>query len=94
VSDKPSVVEIQPDAERAAQVARSMRRQVQRAVRNQGRALAGFALVTWTMDGDVRTAVLCAGGLVADPLVATVAQNALNVHQAANCAHKFKVMDE
>lgn len=91
MSDRPA--EIKPDATRAAETLRSLRTSIRHATAYHGRGLAGYALVSWGMDGHVQTAMMCNGGVIGDGLVATLAGNALNVHMASVVAHKVKLVE-
>ena len=77
-----SVTLIDPAQERANGVIAELERRVTEAGAESGPNLAGFALVTWDMRGEMRSAYLAADGPFAPSLVPTAVHDALNRHLA------------
>lgn len=69
-----------------ARVARDVRHRLfsdcRRALQQAGNDLSGFALVTWTRDGDLHSAYDARHGLIGPGLVPTLVADTLNRHQA------------
>lgn len=80
------VVNIAPARERAARVRRMLGRSIKSAINGFGEDIAGFALVTWDMRGNARSAILDRSGPIGASLVPTYVHDALNRHVAVEIA--------
>lgn len=67
---------------KAGGVRRNLFHSCRKALEEAGDDLAGFALVTWTRDGDMHSAYDARHGPIRDALVPTLASDALNRHVA------------
>jgi len=65
-------------------VRRNLFKSCRKALEEAGDGLAGYALVTWTRDGDMHSAYDARHGPIRDALVPTLAGDALNRHVAVN----------
>ena len=63
-------------------VRRNLFKSCRKALEEAGNDLAGYALVTWTRDGDLHSAYDARNGPIRDALVPTLAGDALNRHVA------------
>jgi hypothetical protein len=81
-----NVVDIDLVGDRAKKVRRILGRCVKSAIDAHGGDIAGFALVSWDMRGNARSAILDNVGPVAMALVPTYVHDALNRHVAIELA--------
>lgn len=65
-----------------ARVRKNLFESCRKAIDDAGGALAGYALVTWTRDGNVHSSYDANDGPIRDSLVPTLAADALNRHVA------------
>lgn len=77
-------VAAQQRKEKAGSVRRNLFNSCRKALEEAGNDLAGYALVTWTRDGDMHSAYDARIGPIRDALVPTLAGDALNRHVAVN----------
>lgn len=69
---------------KAGGVRRNLFESCRKALDEAGDDLAGYALVTWTRDGDIHSAYDARIGPIRDALVPTLVGDALNRHIAVN----------
>jgi hypothetical protein len=89
-------LEVVADGKRSA--AKSVRERLfgscRKAVQDAGHELAGYALVTWTRDGDIHSAYDTRFGPIRSALVPTLIADALNRHVAVTLATQERIEDE
>lgn len=73
---------IDPANERSSGVLQQLQDRVAEATAEHGQSLAGFALVTWDMCGDIRSAYEADNGPVRMALMPAIVHDALNGHVA------------
>ena len=81
-----TVKKIDPSGDRAGSILEQLSDRVTEAADEHGVGLAGFALVTWDMSGDVRSAFEANYGPVRPGLMPAVVHDALNRHLAVALA--------
>lgn len=77
---------IDPSKDEAERVVADMRLTVETFADDHGAALAGFAIVTWDLNGAVKSAFSAPRGAVGAGMVPALAMTALTIHRSVQCA--------
>lgn len=82
--------EIAPKRDKAAKVAKMLRRAVASQILSQGEDIAGFALVTWDHRGDTDSSYLTSSGPVSRSFMPILVKDALDRHVTIRTAEEVQ----